>query len=201
MALLALAGCTPDAASPTVKPSGSPATSASPSASAGASDAPSDDVTDTPTPTPTPTPKPEGMAVSLDCDQVLTPDDMYAFNPNFGMAPDYKPAGGSAAETAAKYDGVACGWSNQTSGEVIAVSVAQPNDVLMTQLKDAAIAQSTPVPTYGTPPSLEGFFTNAGGQGEAQLFTGKYWVALNSSAFFEPGDAQSLAATVVSHLP
>jgi hypothetical protein len=96
---------------------------------------------------------------------------------------------------------VTCGWLNQTSGELIEVAIAQPNDVLMAQLKDAAIAASTPVPTYGTPPAIEGFFVSTGEVGEAQVFTPKYWVALSSPVFFEPGDAQQLVATVVSHLP
>ncbi len=60
---------------------------------------------------------------------------------------------------------------------------------------------TVPVPTYGTPPAIEGFFVSTGEVGEAQVFTPKYWVALSSPVFFEPGDAQQLVATVVSHLP
>jgi hypothetical protein len=152
-------------------------------------------------PTPTPTPTAAGSPVALECDQVLTPDDIYAFNPNFGAAPDFEPSKGSAASTAVAYEGLACGWMNQTSNELIEVSIAQPNEVLMTQLKDAAIASSQAVPTYGTPPAVEGFFTSDGGQGQAQIFTGKYWVTLTSTVFFEPGDPRDLIETVVSHLP
>ncbi|MGO4689253.1 iron ABC transporter ATP-binding protein [Glaciibacter sp. 2TAF33] len=187
LALVALAGCSP-APSPA-------ATSSAPAATDGATSDPEV------TPTPTATPEAPNTPVTLDCDQVLSPDDVYAFNPNFGTAPAYKPEGGSVAETAVKYDGVACGWSNQTSGEVIAVSVAQPSETRLTQLKDKAIAQSSPVPTYGTPPAIDGFFSATSGTGTAQVFSGAYWVTLSSVAFFEPGDVQQLAAAVVSHLP
>ncbi len=191
LALVALAGCTPDAETPGANPTGS--------ASPGASAEPTPDESATPTPTPTPTAS--ATPVDLECDQLLTPDEIYAFNPNFGTTDDYKPTDGSAAERAVSHKGVACGWLNQTSGEVIEVSVVQPNAVLMTQLKDAAIAQSKPVPTYGTPPAIDGFFTTADGTGEAQIFTPTYWVALSSSAFVEPGDPEALVAAVVSHLP
>jgi hypothetical protein len=191
LALIALTGCTPEAGTPAATPTGS--------ATPGATGEPTPAESATPTPTPTPTPA--GTPVALECDQLLTPDEVYAFNPNFGSTDDHKPSKGSAAATAEANDGLACAWLNQTSGEIIEVSVAQPNEVLMTQLMDAAIAQSNPVPTYGTPPAAEGFFTNEDGPGEAQVFTPKYWVALTSTVFFEPGDAEQLVATVVSHLP
>jgi hypothetical protein len=189
LALIALAGCSAEPA-----PSAPSTTSSVPAATDGATAAPET------TPTPTATPEAPNTPVTLGCDQVLTPDDVYAFNPNFGTAPDYKPEGGSVAAAALKYDGVACGWLNQTSGEVIAVAVAQPSAARLTQLKDKAIAESTPVPTYGTPPAADGFFKSTAGTGTAQVFSGKYWVTLSSVAFFEPGDAQQLAAAVVSHL-
>ncbi|MCU1408331.1 MAG: hypothetical protein JWM23_411 [Microbacteriaceae bacterium] len=191
LALVTLAGCSPQSA---------PSSSASASAPAPGS---TDGATSNPgsTPTPTATPEAPNTPVTLGCDEVLSPDDVYTFNPNFGTAPDYKPGSGSTAETAVKYDGVACGWLNQTSGEVIAVAVAQPSEARLTQLKDKAIAQSTPVPTYGTPPAADGFFSSTAGTGTAQVFSGKYWVTLSSVAFFEPGDVQELAAAVLSHLP
>lgn len=184
--MLALAGCTPE---PTPTPTQTPPLSN------GSTTAPGESAT------PTPTTEAAGTPVALGCDQILTADDVYAFNPNFGTAPDYKPTAGSAAETAVSYEGVACGWLNQTSGEIIEISVAQPNDALTTDLMNTAVTESNPVPTYGTPPAVDGFFTNAAGPGEAQVFAGKYWVVAHSVAFFEPGDAQQLIALVVSHLP
>lgn len=184
-ALLVLTGCSPAASTPPT---------ASATASASASAEPSA------TPTPTPTPEPTGTPVAFVCDQILTAQDAYDFNPNYGTAPAYEPADGSLAATAVKYSGVACGWSNQTSGEVIAVSVAQPEERLSTSLKDAAIADSQVVPTYSTSADIEGFFTVVDGSGQVQVFTSTYWITLSSPAFFEPGDAQSLVATVLSNL-
>jgi hypothetical protein len=139
--------------------------------------------------------------VALTCDEALTQDDVYAFNPNYGTAPDFSPEAGSAAATAAEFDGFACGLMNQSSGTIISVGIAAPNEVLRNQQYDAAVAQSTPVPTYGDAPAVEGFFTSINGVGQAQVFTDTYWVTMNSVDFFEPGDTQGLMAAVVSHLP
>ena len=186
LALVLLAGCTSEAAS-TSTPSSSP--------NGVATEVPTESST------PTPTPEAAGTPVTISCDQILTADDVYLFNPNVGTAPDYEPAAGSAAETAVSYDGVACGWLNQTSNEIIEISIAQPNDILMSDLKNKAVIESNAVPTYGTPPAVAGYFTNSSGPGQAQIFAGKYWVVADSVVFFEPGDAQQLIATVVSHLP
>ncbi|TFD88391.1 iron ABC transporter ATP-binding protein [Cryobacterium serini] len=186
---LLLAGCsgaeepTPtDSAAATGEASADPTTRAEPSSS------------------PTPTAEATGSPIAQLCGDLLTLQDVYDFNPNYGTAPNYSPTADGLAETATTYNGLTCGWSNQTSGELIEVSVVAPNDVLMTTLKQQADADSQAVPTYGTPPAVDGFFTYAGGVGQAQVFTEQYWVTLSTSAFFEPGDAESLISTVLSHL-
>ena len=183
LALFVLAGCAPDSAPSTAAPT--------PAATAGETAAPVD------TAAPTAAPEPTGTPVSLTCDQVLTADDVYAFNPNYGAQPDFTPADGSKAATAVEYEGMACAWLNQTSGDTFEVSVAQPNDTLMATLKADAVSASKAVPTYGE----LGFFGMNSGIGTAQLFTGAYWVTVSSVDFIEPGDAQTLMAAVVSHLP
>lgn len=192
VALLALAGCSTESG-----PAASQTASAT--APAGTTNVPSESAT--PSATPSPLPSAVGTPVALSCDQVLTAEDLYAYNPNVGTAPGFSPEAGSNAATATEYDGVACGLMNQTSGSIISIGIAAPNQVLRNQLYDAAVSQSMPVPTYGDAPAIEGFFTSVTGVGEAQIFTDTYWVTLSSVEFFEPGDAQNLLATVVSHLP
>ena len=187
LALIVLAGCATGA---------EPASSASPTATP--STAPAGVATQSPTPTPTPT-EDADTAVTLGCDGVLTPDDVYDFNPNFGTAPGYKPADGSAAAVATLHKGVACGWSNQTSGDLIEVSVAQPTAATLADLKSQAATSSTSVTTYGA--GVKGYFATADGTGEAQVFSGPYWVAVTSVEFVEARDAETLVAAVVSHLP
>jgi hypothetical protein len=194
IAVAMLAGCAPEG------PGGENATgTAAPTGTA--TDAPAPGPSAAPGNTATPAPEPAGTAVGITCDQLLTAEDVYTFNPNVGTAPDYSPTSGGTAATAAKYDGIACGLLNQSSGEVIEISVAVPNDVLMTQLKNAAVSGSTAVPTYGTPPAIDGFFSKSGDSGLAQVFSGKYWLTASSTAFVEPGEPLPLLKAAVSHLP
>ena len=190
LALIALAGCAPagdtePTASATAKPS-STATS-EPTASASAE----------PTASATPEPVAEGTAVDKSCDQVLTADDVYELNPNYSPDPGYS-ATSDTAVTATTYSGLSCGWVNQSSGEVIEVSLAMPNEVLANTLKDAALAGGEIVPTYGSAPDVEGYFS--ADTGTAQVFSGGYWVAVTSPDMIEPGDAERIVSTVLGNL-
>jgi hypothetical protein len=179
----ALTGCTPSAsptASPTAAATGGSTATATPSA--------------TPTPTDPPTP------VGLTCEQVVTPDQLYAFNPNYGVDPDYAPKAGSLEKKIADWQGVACAWKNQTSGDVIEVAVARPPASQLEGLKNAAITSSSPVPTYGVPPQVEGYF-RPGTSGQVQIFRGTYWIVAESATFQEPGDAAPLIESVMGNVP
>lgn len=177
---------------------GSPGTDQTASPSPTASAAP--DGTTSAEPTPSEAPKPTGTPITIDCDQLLTLDDMYAFNPNYGVANDYTPSGGEIA-TIVDENGLACAWSNQTSGELIEVAVAQPDPSMLEVYRADAAAGSTAVPTYGTPPAVDGFFASASGTGTAQVFSNGYWLVARSPAFFEPGDAAEIISAALSHLP
>lgn len=183
---LALSAC----AAPSKEPDGT--TTPSAPANAGGSAAPT--ATATPTPTDPPTP------VTLTCDQIVTADQLYAFNPNFGADPGYQPKDGSLEKQIADWKGVTCAWQNQTSGDVIEIAVAQPPASSLEALKNAAVTAATPVPTYGVPPEVEGYFKQATA-GQVQVFRGAYWIVAESTAFFEPGDAAPLMQDVLANVP
>ncbi|MET0975787.1 MAG: iron ABC transporter ATP-binding protein [Leifsonia sp.] len=153
-----------------------------------------------PSATPTPT-KAVGTPITIGCDELLTPDDIYAFNPNFGTTADYTPSSGTIVAEVAADNGLACGWTNQTSGEVIEVAVSQPAPDQLTAMKQAAAASMSAVPTYGTPPAVDGFFSQSGDIGTVEVFTATYALVARSSAFFEPGDAVKIIEPALSHLP
>ena len=180
LALAALSGCVPDA-SPT--PSGS-ASTGSPSASASA------------TPTPSPTASAVSIPITIGCNTLISPDDIYAFNPNFGVINSWTPKAGSAAATAKSEQGIACRWSNQTSGDTIDISVAHLDSASIESLKNQAVDQSTMVPTYGD----EAYFSVSGGVGTAIVFQGDYWLVATSIDFLEPGDPADLITAALSAL-
>ena len=177
LAVAALAGCVPQG---TVEPSSNPTSGA----------------TQTPTPTTAPTDQPVGTPIDKTCDQLVSPDTVYLFNPNFSLLDTFEPSTGTAAASAVTYNGIACRWMNQTSGQNIDVSVARLDDDTLTALKNAAFADSEMVPTYGE----EAYFAIDGGVGEAQVFQGPYWIVAASPVFFEPGDATEIVESVITAL-
>jgi hypothetical protein len=184
--VMLLSGCTAD----TPEPSG---TAAPPSASA------SSDPSAAPSGAPT-EPAEEPTPFAIGCDELVTTQQMYDFNPNFGNDPNYSPSGPGVVAVAEE-QGTACGWLNQTSGDVIEIGVAKLPPGALEQRKNDAALTSHPVPTYGTPPELDGYFTQSGNRGEAQVFRGPYWIVIDSEALFEPGDAQQLVSAVLANLP
>lgn len=182
-AALALTGCAAD----TPEPGG---TAAPPQTSG----APDPGASETPLPTEEP-----ATPFEIACDVLLTPDDVYAFNPNYGPAPGYEPQAVGITGVADEA-GTTCGLLNQTSGAIIEVGVATPPESALESRKNDAALSSHPVPTYGTPPDVEGYFDRAGENGEAQVFTGPYWIVIASTELVEPGDAQALVSAVIENL-
>ncbi len=175
-AVLLLAGCVPtDAPTPTPSQSSSSAT---------------------PTPSPTPTVDPEGIPITVSCEDLVSAQVMYDFNPNFGLEGEFEPDAGTDAATAVGQNGIACRWVNQTSGEVIDISVANLPDVALTTLRNDLADSSTLVPTYG----VEGYFRVAEGVGEAQAIDDPFWIVAVSSAFTEPGEAEPIMAAAIAAL-
>ncbi|AWB95046.1 iron ABC transporter ATP-binding protein [Agromyces badenianii] len=137
---------------------------------------------------------------AIGCDELLTLEQVYEFNPNFGGSPDFEPSG-EGVVAVVEQAGTACGWVNQTSGEIIEIGVATPPAAALDARKNDAAMGSSPVPTYGTPPEIEGYFSQTGGHGEAQVFSGPYWIVIDSPVLFEPGDAGQLVSAVLGNLP
>lgn len=182
--VLALAGCTP-------APSPSPSRSAS-------------DITPPParepstTAVPTPTASVVATPVGQSCTQLISADTIYAYNPNFVWIGPWTPAPGTAAAQATANKGVACRWQNETSNDVIDLSVADLDPATIESLKNQAVEKSTLVPTYEG--ADEGYFSAKGGTGTAIVFVKGYWIVLTSQQFAEPGDAADLVASVLAAL-
>jgi hypothetical protein len=139
--------------------------------------------------------------VGVTCDQLLTLQDVYDYNPNYTALPAAKPAVDSKAGQIAGMNGLTCQWKNNTSESTIDLGLAKLTDDQLTSLKNIAFQAGGSVPTYGDPASVEGYFNMVGAKGQAQVFTGSYWLTLSSDEFLEPGDAQQLLMAAIPHLP
>ena len=159
---------------------------------------PSESSTPTPSTEPTePSATPSSTPVDVPCTTLVSLQTMYDFNPNFSLLGSFTPDAGTPAAEADKADGTVCRWKNDTSGDTIDISVASFDRDTLEAKANATNGSSTMVPTYG---SDEAYFAVTGGVGEAVVFHGAYWVVVRSVAFFEPGDAEPIVASVLAAL-
>jgi hypothetical protein len=127
---------------------------------------------------------------------------MYDFNPNFGLDASFRPAAGTPAATAVAAKGVACSWTNQTSGDKVTIAVARPGSDALAKLKAAAAGGGSAVSGIGE----SAYFAPNGGTGRLDVFTGTYWLVATSVFFasaadFSNGaDAKNLVGAAVSQL-
>ncbi|MBH0055163.1 arginyl-tRNA synthetase [Salinibacterium sp. SWN139] len=188
--VLLLSACVPTESVPSASPTSTvPSSTATPTATSTSGSDPTSAPT---TPVePTSAPAPEATPVDIACSALITPQEMYDFNPNYVLLSNFTPAAGSTAAAAVGSQGTACRWENGTSGTTIDVSVAQPAPSAISTLKANAGASTD---------SYAGYFSSQGGTGTAQVFTGPYWVTISSPLFSRASNATALVADVTAAL-
>jgi hypothetical protein len=194
-ALTACTSGTPDAAS------SAPVTT-SPSATAVPTVPTPTETVATPTPTPTPTATSTaaatGSPVGVNCDQLVTAQQMYDFNANFTLSDSYSPKAGSRAATVVGLKGIACEWVNDSSGEKIDIAVANLGQQGMLAKQDELGKGSAKEVEVG---GTSGYFATAGSVGRTDAFAIKYWITADSASFETADDASDLIADVIGNLP
>ena len=162
--------------------------------------------TRTPTAAPSDAPEPavpdalatgfDSTPVTIDCNELVSPQAVYDYNPNYGNQPDFTPLAGTDVATIAANQGVACNWVNQTSGETFVVAVAQLAADDLEQVKQGIAAKSSLVTGLGD----AAYFTASGGIGVAEVFSGPYWVVATSTGFYEAAAAKPLVEAALAAL-
>lgn len=197
----------PTPTSPGASPSATPGASAAPSASPDQGDTgPSASPTPSASPSSGATPRPSGTATpaaltgirfSIACDRLLTPQDVYDYNPNVGADPGYRARAGSGPARAIELSGTACGWLNQTSTQTYSIGVARFDQTNLQRVKSAAASAGGTTRGLG----MEGYYRTEAGLGVVDAFTGPYWITAESSAFLEPADVAPLLEAIRRNLP
>ena len=148
----------------------------------------------TATPTPTSGPEQAGEPLAIRCADLVDPDVIYAFDPNYALLDDWTPAAGSVGAEAVAADGVACHWVRESGMGTIDVSVARLSESEIVDKKNTAFTESQMVPTYGD----EAYFDAE--TGTATVFQGPYWLVLSSPAFAAPGEATGIVQSALDAL-
>lgn len=136
----------------------------------------------------------EVLPFSIPCDQLVSADALYEFNPNVGVDPEPSATGLVAA--IAEAGGVTCGWLNQTSGDRISVGVLKLESASLDQVRDEAAQRGEPETQY-----FNGYYREENGVGHAEDFEGPYWIVLDSPALLSADEVGSFLAALRPALP
>lgn len=148
-----------------------------------------DGQTATPTPSVTPTLGPDDIPLRLSCTEVVSDEVIYEWGSgNWGADPDYAVPRGSSAAEIVEHGGTACGWVNLTSGEKLSVAVGEFAPEVLEPLRAERAAKAEPVSAFG----VDGYFAVTAGTGQADAFTGPYWISASSTYFAATEDALSI---------
>jgi hypothetical protein len=148
----------------------------------------------TPTATPEPTATPDPITIS--CRDLVDPDVVYEFDPNYALLGSWTPSAGSPAADALAAGGVTCRWVRESGEGTIDLSVARLDDDALLEKKNEAFAESQMVPTYGD----EAYFEVEDGVGTAIVFEGRYWLVISSVSFAEPGEPTGIIDSALGAL-
>jgi hypothetical protein len=181
---LLLSGCAPE---PGPTPSGGPSASLSPSAPGAES----------PDPTATVPEQPDLGEAAPECTEVLSADDVYAYNPNYSAVAAPTPAAGSTLAEAADLGGRLCRWSNDTNSAPVDVAVTIPGSEDFDRVEEEASSSGTPAPDLGGDAA---FFDVVDGAGVAQVFAGDHWIVVSSPFFGEASDAGEIVGPILANL-
>lgn len=151
--------------------------------------------TETTGPTPEPTEEPV-EPIEISCADLVDPDAVYAFDPNYALLGSWAPPAGSPAAEAVAAGGVACQWVRESGSGTIDLSVARLDEADLVAKKNEAFAESQMVPTYGD----EAYFEVENGIGTAIVFQGRFWLVISSASFAEPGEPTEIIDSALGAL-
>lgn len=151
-------------------------------------------------PTATPTVAPAAFTiVGVGCTVFLPDQFVFEIGPNFALDSSYTPDGGSTDAYIASNGGQACRIKNLSGGDHIDVAVAGMTPTGIADVTSNVAATQAEVGDFGS--GVRGFFTDAGGLGQATAVTEKYWIVVSSPLFSQARDAAPIIAEVLSKLP
>ena len=130
------------------------------------------------------------------CDEVISTENLYLFNPNFSYEPDANPKTGSIGEFAKTSNGVFCSYINLSSGDRIEISVQNSSTSETIFLQDELKKGYLATDTYGTGPNILGYFARNKEIGTALIITPMQLISVSSSIFTSPEDPIKLVALI-----
>ena len=151
------------------------------------------------TPTPPSSELIHGVAPGVKCQDLFPLQSLYEFNPNFSLVMGQSPVQPAVSSPYENLGGITCNYMNQTSGEVIQVSLAKISENAANLPSSSFAKAGNQVPSLSTA-EMTAYFEQNHGNYIFRLTRGSYILAITSTLLLTPNDNFKFIGPVLSKL-
>lgn len=139
-----------------------------------------------------------GVKIETKCEDVISLQELYDFNPNFALDQSSPALSQEIANNFDSLKGLTCVYKNLTSGELIQLSLAKISDGSVPYLKQ--LLSESGQSAGSTSGSEASSFTSQDGMGTSQIILRNYWISVSSQSFLSSTDAEQFVAPLLNRL-
>lgn len=133
--------------------------------------------------------------IDISCEQALSLQSLYDFDPNLALTPNHKTSLGSTGAQQEALGAISCLLTNLSSQEEFQVVITKLDAASEKHQVSVISNPMTGDTTYQVSSGVPGLFSIADSVGTAQFMTGKYWVSIASKTL-----ANGIQASQLSYL-
>jgi hypothetical protein len=138
--------------------------------------------------------------VGKTCEDAMSLQALYDFNPNFAYDASLSPSSSSQAEKIVSIEGITCTYLNLSSGSQIVLSLAKLDEAGIATLEKKLSAEGGEKATSVSSPIIASFFSVSDGVGTQDILTNEYWISVSSDSFIAPEDTAHFLEPVLASL-
>ena len=120
--------------------------------------------------------------IDITCEQALSLQSLYDFDPNLALTPNHKTIFGSTGAQQESLGAISCLLTNLSSQEEFQVVITKLNETSAKHQNTAVANPGAGETAYQVSSGVPGIFTTADSVGTAQFMAGNYWVSIASKS-------------------
>ena len=140
-----------------------------------------------------------GVTPGVKCQDLISRQALYEFNPNFSLVTGQSPVQPAVSSPYEKLGGITCNYMNQTSGEVIQISLAKITESAVDIPSSSFAKGGSPVSSLSTG-ETKSFFSQSNGNYVFRVVRGSYILVTTSTLLSTPEDNYKFISPALTKL-
>lgn len=138
--------------------------------------------------------------IDITCEQALSLQSLYDFDPNLALTPNHKTIFGSIGAQQESLGAVSCLLTNLSSQEETQIVITKLNDESAKHERSAFAEPAGGETAFQVSSGVPGIFSAFDGVGTAQFMAGNYWVSIASKALSNGVQASPLSFLIWNNI-